>query len=197
MKTINILGINGSPNKDGLGIKLLSEAIDQCVREGAKTKIAHLVDVKAGFFPGKYSAETPPGHDEIFKLVEWADGIIFSTPVYWFSMSSLMKNFIEHLTTFEECRDFALEGKVAGFIATCEEDGGQKAILDMLAPLIHMGFIIPPYVALFHNRHMAEKSEKAWQRDDHRLIGANVFRMAKILKGKGKIWGYDDMKKRV
>ncbi len=193
---IHILGINGSPHKEGFGSGLLVEALEQSSKEGAQTKITHLVDHNVGFFPGEYSAETPKGHDELFSLLEWADGIIFSSPVYWFSMSALMKNFIEHITSLEECRDFALEGKVASFIATCEEDGGQKVISDMAAPLIHMGLIIPPYSMLFHNRHMAEKSEKAWQKDDHRLVGANIVHMARILAGaKDNTWGYDRMTK--
>ncbi|MDO8493264.1 MAG: NAD(P)H-dependent oxidoreductase [bacterium] len=187
---INILGINGSPHKEGHGVRLLTEALAHSEKEGAETKITHLVDHPMNFFPGEYSAETPKGCDEIFGLLEWADGVIFSSPVYWFSMSALMKNFIEHITTLEECRNFELEGKVAGFIATCEEDGGQKVISDMAAPLIHMGFVIPPYTMLFHNKHMAEKSEKGWQQDDHKLVGRNVARMAKILKDTSVVWGY-------
>ncbi len=187
---IKILGINGSPSRDGLLVELLSKALESSKQDGAETKLTHLVDHPVDFFAGKYNADTPKGYGELFKLLEWADGIIFASPVYWFSMSSIMKNFIEHITTLEESRGFALEGKVAGFITTCDEDGGQKVLSDMAAPLIHMGLVIPPYTMLFHNRNMAEKSENGWQQSDQKLVGLNVSRMAKILSGKGKIWGY-------
>lgn len=99
-----------------------------------------------------------------------------------------MKNFIDHLTMLEE-RGFLLEGKVAGFIATCEEDGGQQALNAMTGPLSGMGLIIPPFAMLFYNINMAEKSEHGWQEKDPELVGANVARMVK--QTMGMRWGYE------
>jgi len=184
-----VLGVNGSPHKDGVGSALLTRALDQCVRE-AKVARVDLADHVTNFCDGEYRSATPEGLGELFKLLELADAVIFSTPVYWFNMSALMKAFIEHMTALEN-RGFVCEGKVAGLIATCEEDGGQSALSLMAAPLVHMGFLLPPYAMLFYNKNMAEKSEADWQTKDAALIGANVVRLAQQVKGIN--WGYDGM----
>ena len=71
--------------------------------------------------------------------------------------SALMKNFFEKLTVFE-LKGFKCEGKVAGFIATEEEEGGWQTILDMAGPLDHMGFLFPPYSMVFYKINLSNKS---------------------------------------
>jgi multimeric flavodoxin WrbA len=100
-----------------------------------------------------------------------------ATPVYWFNTSAIMKAFVDWLT-FLEMEQFALEGKVAGVIAHGDEDGGNQAAMAIIAPLLHMGVMIPPYCAFFRNRKMAQHSEGQWQLNDPRLVGRNVVRLA-------------------
>lgn len=188
-----ILGINGSPHgEEGIGAGLLRQALGRCSQEGFDTCRVNLCDEKAmGFYNGEYTLETPPGATHLFGFIEPADGIIFSTPTYWFNVSALMKNLIEHLTvfSFRGEQGYALCGKVAGFIATCEEDGGQAAINALVSPLVHMGFLIPPQSMLIYNINMAEKSHDQWMLKDAPLIGLNVCRLACLAKGQK--WGYE------
>lgn len=86
------------------------------------------------------------GIEKAIELILESDTIIFASPVYWFNISSYMKQLIEKLP---ESPNFPCEGKKAYFIATFEEDGGQQAINQMFAPLNHMGFEIPPYASYF------------------------------------------------
>lgn len=193
MATPFILGINGSPNKNGLTASLLKQSLEQSKSEGAKTELVHLIDFEKGFFKGdlkKIEPEIKPLIDLILK----SNGFIISTPVYWMNMSALVKNFLDQLTPLEES-NFKLEGKVAGFIATEDEGGGWKTVLDLAGPLAHMGVIFPPYSFIFYNRKIAEKSEHDWMEKDIKLLGVNIIKMAKLLPQQDKyFWGYQKTK---
>lgn len=183
-----ILGVNGSPHREGTGSRLLAESLLGAHAAGAEeVELVHLADVITKFPPADYGKEMPPPLKSLSELLLRADGIIFSTPVNWFNMSTLMKALFDLMTPLE-FPDFPLEGKVAGLIATCDEDGGQQALSLMAAPLVHYGFIIPPYGMVFHNNKVAAASEGNWQSRDCRLLGQNVARMVK--KTKSAAWGY-------
>ena len=96
-----------------------------------------------------------PAYEAILK----ADVVAFATPTHWFNVSALMKQLIDRM---EEGPNYPCEGKAAFFIAVCNEDGGQQAINQMMAPFNHMGFLIPPYASYIYNSNMAEKSEDQW-----------------------------------
>ena len=184
-----ILGINGSPHKKGMGVNLMESALLRCREEGFETELLHLRDQKMRFYHGEYTARTPQGAGRLFRLVSKAEGIIFSTPTHWFGPSDLMKCCLSHLTVFSFRKGgYALLGKVAGFIATCEEDGGQASINAMAAPLVHMGFLIPPQTMLFYNINMAAKSHDKWMIHDAPYVGLNVARLVRLVRGQE--WGY-------
>ncbi len=194
MSKIHILGINGSPHKNGICAKILKSALSQSKREGSETILVHLKDYEKNFFHGNYNTKIPKELASIFRLLKNADGIIFATPVYWFNVSALMKNFIDQLTILE-LKNFDLEGKVAGFISTTEEDGGLKAILDMAGPLNQMGLLIPPHAMVFYNKRVANKSEHKWMERDAKLLGRNMVKLAGMTKtGDEYCWDYNKLK---
>jgi multimeric flavodoxin WrbA len=130
-----VIAINGSPQRSGHTARLLA-MLD--IKD-----IHHLAD---GIRPA-------------LDAVAAADTVVFATPVLWFNVSALMKDLIEQM---EEGPHFPYEGKAAFFVAVCEEDGGQQAINQMMAPLNHMGFWIPPYASYIFNTSMADRSEDEW-----------------------------------
>ena len=71
-----------------------------------------------------------------------ADAVIFGTPTRFGNVSAQLKNQIDQLT--ELWFSGAFEGKPAGvFVSTASLHGGQETtILTLMAPLIHLGFII-------------------------------------------------------
>jgi NAD(P)H-dependent FMN reductase len=108
---------------------------------------------------------------EIVEEMLSADGIIFGTPVRWFNVSAEMKELIEEMP---ESPNFPFEGKVAMFIASCNDDGGQHAINQLVAPLNHMGFIIPPYACVYSNSRMPSRGENRWQEKDVASMGKRL-----------------------
>jgi NAD(P)H dehydrogenase (quinone) len=71
-----------------------------------------------------------------------ADGVIFGTPTRYGNMCAQMKQYID--STIDLWVSGALEGKPAGImVSTATTHGGQETTcLTMMAPLLHLGFII-------------------------------------------------------
>jgi multimeric flavodoxin WrbA len=130
------IAINGSPTVDGCTASLLKEL---------DIRIYDLSD----------------GVDKARDAILNANTIVFGTPVRWFNVSALMKELIDELPEGSEL-DYPCDGKTAFFVAVCDEDGAQQAINQMMAPLNHMGFWIPPYACYICNKNMAERSEDQW-----------------------------------
>lgn len=130
------LAINGSPHKDGRLAEMLSQL---------EVPLVHLSD----------------GIEAAYQLLLKFDPVVFATPVRWFNMSALMKEFLDRIPESEE--NFPCYGKTAYFFATCEEDGAQQAISLMMSAVNHMGFKIPQHAGYMYNYNMAEKSENQWQ----------------------------------
>jgi len=178
-----VVGINGAHGPSRTVRQLLDEAMKAAKTESnklgipCKTEIVHLGPIVANFYDG-FQTKPPQEISKCLRTIKNAEALIFATPIYWFSTSALTKAFVDWLTLLET-KDFALEGKVAGVIAHGHEDGGNQAAMAIIAPLLHMGLMIPPYCAFFKNRYMARHSEGQWQLKDHRLVGKNVVRLAK------------------
>ena len=189
MEKITILGINGSPHRMGICARLLQKALEMAKKEGASIKIFHLVDIEKSFYHSGYKKKLEKDFIKIGGEILKADGVIFATPVYWMNESALMKNFFEKLTVFE-LKGFKCEGKVAGFIATEEEEGGWQTILDMAGPLDHMGFLFPPYSMVFFKINLSNKSEKGGMKKDIDLLGKNVAELCKMIKLYKPNWDY-------
>jgi len=176
-----VLGINGSDHKEGIGSQLLAEALLGAQNAGAEVDFVHLADHITTFPPVDYGKEMPAELKPLSDRIHAADAIVFATPVHWFNMSTRMKALIDFMTPLEY-PDFPLVGKVAGFIATCDEDGGQQAISLMAAAMNHCGFLIPPFGMVFHNNKAAGGGEGGWQNTDARLLGRNVVKLANATK---------------
>jgi multimeric flavodoxin WrbA len=196
-----ILGINGSPHKDGVVVELLKRTLGGAQKAGAETKIIHLYDLKTVRTPGYYSqdpAKEVPSRmpkDDIVKLypeILRADGLVFATPVYWANMSAVMKDFIEHLTPLEN-DGFQLQGKVAAFIAASKENEGglEMAAMSMVTALSQMGVLIPPNAVMWHPAlwHIAGRKPVSWAWQGAPLVGRNMVNIVKLLKENNVVWG--------
>ena len=193
MEKVSIIGINGSPNKNGICARLLKKALMVAEKRGVKTKIVYLIDIEKKFYHSNYKKVPEEDFKKLGEEILKTDGLILATPVYWLNMSSLMKNFLEKLTVFE-LQGFKCEGKVAGFIATEEEEGGWQTILNVAGPLNHMGFIFPPYSMVFYKIKLSSKSEKNWMNKDINLLGKNVVELCRMVKSYKPNWDYEKKK---
>ena len=197
MKKVFIIGINGSPHKDGTTVMALNRILESSKNHGAIVKLIHLVDKNINPCKGcysidpklcKYPCNIKDDMQDILNLMLRADGFVFATPVYWFNMSGLMKNFIDRLTNLAT-RGYKLEGKIGVFIASSKEDEGGKVIasMSMALALNHLGLLIPPYSILFYpgKEEIVLKNKVVWvdwELKDSKLIGKNIVRLCEILR---------------
>ncbi len=113
----------------------------------------------------------------IYPLLEKADVLVLGTPVYWFNVSGLMKNFIDRLTCAENS-GFRYEGKIAALAASKEEDGAIAALMNMAAPLNQIGFLLMPY-AVWRDQTDANKD---WLSETTAFVGRKLVEVSTALK---------------
>ncbi len=190
---IKILGINGSPRKDGNTRIMIETVLEVARKEGAKTNIIHLIDYPIPYCLGCYSKDKKLCNPEVFKemlpkiyeeLIS-SHAYLFGTPVYWFSISGIMKNFIDLLTALENIQKL-LENKIAGCVISMEEDGAVNAASQILIPLNFMGILIPPF-AITYARGDPFSKENEDLIFELETIGKNLVKFARILNENKKI----------
>jgi multimeric flavodoxin WrbA len=199
MERIKIVGINASPRKEGKTRFLLEVALKAATKEGAVTEIIDLYDIPLRPCLGCYSedrelcgpkkcteGELEDGMKGIQEKLLAVDGIIFATPVYWFNVSGVMKNLIDRLASLENVGKL-LDGKVAGFVATAEEDGAINAIMHLMAVASDMGLLIPPY-SLVNSTGVTKIEDDHEAIRDAKRLGKNMVRLIRLLEKRDFTW---------
>ncbi len=197
MGEVYVLGIHGSPRKYGESYKLLRIALEAAKAEGAHVELVNLYDYRIEFCRGCVSESVKECwypcriEDDFPKLAEKvlkADALIFSTPIYWYAPSAILKNFIDRLTCFEnmifhEPGKSLLEGKVAGIIAVGNDTGAIMAIAWMMVTLNSMGVHIPPWALAYYHQKRGNVLEDESAMLDAANVGRIVVIAARALKG--------------
>jgi multimeric flavodoxin WrbA len=128
---MRILGIVGSPRKNGNTEILMSEALKVARDAGMETEM-FLVSGKqiapcdacgACFEVG--SCVVQDDMQELYGMMDQADGIIFGSPVYFGSVSAQTKTIMDRM--FALLRKRALKGKVAGALVVTRRVGAIQA----------------------------------------------------------------------
>lgn len=112
MSNIKILGVGGSPRKNGNTDILLDCFLKGAVSEGADTKKVHLRDYSIEFCIGCEACRKAgictqfhDGMGQLYSDVESSDGLILGSPTYNYNITASMKAFIDRLYPFYEFSD--------------------------------------------------------------------------------------------
>jgi multimeric flavodoxin WrbA len=120
-------------------------------REDVECEIVNLVDyeIPPGTMSDMGSGDEWP---DILARVLDADIIVFATPIWWSSQSSLIQRVIERLDELHDKvmggEGSGLEDKVGGIVITGDSDGAQQVIGHLCNFLNGVGLLIPPYATL-------------------------------------------------
>ena len=131
-----ILGIMGSPRRNGNTHILLSKILGGAESEGAKGDILFLADLAIQECNGCHvcweGKECSKGDDmnSIYPRIIESDGVVFGTPVYWYGPTALMKGFIDRFVFFNcpENRE-KIKGKPVALAIPFEEENLETAAL--------------------------------------------------------------------
>lgn len=130
--SMKILGISCSPRAGGNTEILMEVALRRAEEQGAETTLVTLAGkIVAPCDACNACHRTDKCHvddymQDLYPMLLEADGIIFGTPVYFWSVSAQAKALIDR--TFGLPVRGGLKNKVAAVVATAERSGGVSAI---------------------------------------------------------------------
>jgi multimeric flavodoxin WrbA len=131
-----ILGIMGSPRRNGNTHILVSRILEGAESEGAEGDILLLDDLAIKECNGCHvcwegkDCSKDDDMNSIYPRVIESDAIIFGTPVYWYGPTALMKGFIDRFVYFNcpENRE-KIRGKPVVLAVPFEEEDPETAAL--------------------------------------------------------------------
>jgi multimeric flavodoxin WrbA len=201
---IRVLGISASPRAAQENIKsdinhgtslsdaMLVDLLNYIETFGGEAQIIRLAEKKIAPCAGCYSQEEkacvfPCIHEDddtnqILEEIMKADALAFATPIYWGSVSSLLRILIEKMTVLENDRwniydrtgRDPVEGKPYVLLATQISEGASLALSQMVWSLNNMGLIFLPYGFIYKQSILNRKIVRLGLR----LIGERKFEWA-------------------
>ena len=130
-----ILGINGSPHREGNTAYALRYALRIVEELGVATRYLALPDLAIGLCDGCFSCRSGLCvHDDdmtrVYDELRACDGLILASPVYMGMVTGQMKVFFDRTVLFRTGGRFELSGKVgAGIACAGFRNGGQELTL--------------------------------------------------------------------
>lgn len=123
---MKIIGIVGSPRKNGLTNRLVGEALRGAGSiDDVETKKIYLIDYDIK----PYTEDRRFGPEELSRLCEESDAIILGAPVYWGDINGLTKDFMDTV------RIKNANGKYA--LGICIAGGTGKGLLSGIQTIYH------------------------------------------------------------
>jgi multimeric flavodoxin WrbA len=133
---MKVLGISGSPRKDGNTELMVKKALEACRQAGAETSYIALSEKEINYCRGCYSCRNNPRHEcvqeddaaAILAEMRSADAIIIGSPTYFAQVSGKLKSLFDRTLPLR-MNGFLLSGKVGGALAVGgSRNGGQESV---------------------------------------------------------------------
>ena len=119
-----ILGLNGSPNRNGGTAFLIGRILEGCANDGAETEIASVPEAVASARhpfcavcdnPCKKACYSGTMLEEVFEKMIKADALVIGSPVYFGLPSAQLKAFFDKTRALRGAK--LLIGKPCGFVS--------------------------------------------------------------------------------
>jgi len=189
---MEVLGISGSPRKDGNTEILLREALRAAEQAGCETR-AFLLSEKTvapckacgGCFQSG-ACVLQDDMQELYALMERADAVIWASPVYFGDVAAQLKCVMDR--TFAQLQKRSLKDKAAGVLAVTRRVGAVQAKSLVNSFCIAHGMVVAGG-AIGYGRDPGDVLTGVGggmgmtALEEARLLGENVVRMARKLRG--------------
>ena len=130
-----ILVLTGSARKDGNSNRMARAFAEAAAAKGNDVKVIDTAALKLNFCHACqtcYKTGKPCSFDDDFNTIAddilAADALVFSCPVYWYSVPSQLKAVIDKMFSFAVAEKEGFFGKECALITCCEEH--DPAVLD-------------------------------------------------------------------
>lgn len=114
-----VIFIQGSLNKESRTAILVNHAAEEMKRSGLKTSTLDLRNIQMEFCDGRPLKEYHPEIQQAYQTMEKADAFVIGMPVYCYSVSGPLKNFIDITSG-------AMKKKIAGILCNA---GGNRSYM--------------------------------------------------------------------
>lgn len=131
---MHVIGLNGSPNQDGLTATMLNSALDGAGSAGASTELVHLKTLELsacrqcdngwGQCRREATCVIADDFEALRQKVRAADALVIACPVYYGEASEVIKCFFDRLRRCENPHESPLQGMFAIGIAAAGGSGG-------------------------------------------------------------------------
>jgi multimeric flavodoxin WrbA len=109
---MNILAINGSPNRRGHGARIIEAILKTAAAAGCKTEVVHIYDKRisgcAACDHCKRAAEAccavDDGMQPLYRKIMAAEAVVISTPVYMGQLTGPLKTFLDRWYAFLDAK---------------------------------------------------------------------------------------------
>lgn len=137
---MKILGISGSPNENGNTAYVVKHALDILDKEGIETQYISLANKEIHFCIGCWNC-TKTGKcryddymTEVIKAMEWCDGLIIGSPVYFGLINGQTKAMMDRCVPLRSYNNaFKMASKVGcGISCGAFRNGGQELTLQCI-----------------------------------------------------------------
>ena len=187
---MKVIGIVGSPRKNGNTELLTAHTLKAISEEGLDTELIRLagLDIKpCNACMACKDQETCSIEDDLFPLylrMKEAEGIILASPVYYGSATALIKALMERAGYISRWNGDAFRGKVGGPLVVARRAGKNFTIAQLTYWFQILGFFIPGSsywnVAIAWEKGEVEQDEEGLK--TCRNFGKNVAFLIKKLK---------------
>ncbi len=147
---VKVLGISGSPRKDGNTEIIVNNALEAARSVGAETDIILLSEKKVEpcIACGACASGICVIEDdfmEAFEMMSKADGLIFASPSYYESMTPQMKALIDRSGTFNGTAHgrTKFDNKIAGAMSVARRTGLANVWTQQLLFILSQKMIVP------------------------------------------------------
>ena len=143
---MNVLGIVGSPRKDGNTQIMIEEVLAATKKEGAETDIYLVYDKNIQGCDGCHTCAQNKGTCKIkddmqslYKKMEWADAIVFGSPVYFNYVTAQAKAVMDRTFCYLFSRKLA--GKVAAPVLSLRRIGAGQTRVQLYGWFMSQGMV--------------------------------------------------------
>ena len=150
--------IQGSLNKESRTAVLVDHAAEEMKRAGLETTTLDLRNIQMEFCDGRSLKEYHPDMQQAYQTMRKADAFVIGMPVYCYSVSGPLKNFIDITSG-------AMEKKIAGILCNAGGNRSYMSSADLSNVLAYESHVTTVQPIVYSS------SEDF---DDHKLTGDKV-----------------------
>ncbi|PKM83129.1 MAG: flavodoxin family protein [Firmicutes bacterium HGW-Firmicutes-14] len=189
-----ILGLNGSPQKEGNTVNLINAALEAAAGMGAETRVLHVVDALKGVSHPFCTNCSPVCEGtclkgsslrEAYDILSKTDGIIMGSPVYFGTVSAQLKAFWDKSRSLR--KEKSLLNVIGGAVsAGAARFGGQETTVNAIHDIMFVQGMTVVGDGYFDNDagHQGACAQKPSSEDENGLIRAGILgrRVAEVAR---------------